>query len=347
MATETGVEPVMELINQLPQSAMKQVVVVGTFDGLHPGHLQILRSALDRGRRLSLPVAVLTFEPDPETFLNDTPPTKRRLLTREDKINILDRFGLDRVYEVPFDASFASISPEEFVSRVLLRQLHAQWVCVGFNFRFGHKRRGDTRLLQSQLEDEGVRVSILPPVKQNQEPISSTRIRNRIRAGEVERARRLLGRPYTVFETIQEGEGRGKKIGFPTLNFPIQRTIHPRVGVYMVWLGTRPRKPAVANFGYHPTVGASDEAVLEVHDLGDPPPLEPGDRTHVYFGRFLRPENHFDSVDELKQQIQKDIETAGNEFPDLERPQPLHEIPFRSRTGAASDGTRHDDGEIT
>ncbi|MFB6344591.1 MAG: riboflavin kinase, partial [bacterium] len=117
---------------------------------------------------------------------------------------------------------------------------------------------------------------------------------------------------------------------FPTLNFPLKKTLHPRLGVYAVWLGTEERFPSVANFGYHPTVGRSDEALLEVHVLNEEPDFGPGDTTHVYFGSFLRTERDFDSVDALKDQIDTDVDDARKQFNQLDKPDVV--APVQTRT---------------
>ncbi len=326
----------MKIRSELPEESSPCVLAIGTFDGLHRGHRKILRNALETGRDRSLPVAVLTFEPDPETVLNGIPPTDRRLLTREDKMTILNDLGFDLVYEVAFDRAFASQTPEHFVDEVLVERLHARVVCVGYNFRFGHDREGNTKLLRRRLRGFDIDVDVVSPVTHRGDPVSSSRIRQSVRQGRMQRARTLLGRPYTVHETLKTGEGRGRSIGFPTFNFPVTKTIHPRRGVYLVWLGTEQRRASVANFGVHPTVGSSTQALLEVHVLGEPPPYEPGERTHIYFGGFVREERDFDSVEALKQQIDRDVNEARDRFEQLDRPRPLLPGSARASGGAGS-----------
>lgn len=320
----------MEVVRGLPEAAEQQVIAIGVFDGLHRGHQAILERARTVASTHKLPAGVLTFEPPPEYVLDDEAPTERRLLTRRDKLNILNQLDFDCVYEIEFTRDFAEIPPDEFIRDVIRQRLRARAVVVGHDFRFGHRRAGDTSLLRDRLEDRGVRVHVEPSVDVDGEPVSSTRIRRLIRRGKMPEARHLLGRPYVVLETIQPGEGRGQTIGFPTLNFPLTRTIHPRQGVYLVWLGTEERVPGVANFGHHPTVGPSDDPVLEVHALNDPPSLETGDETHVYFEAFVRSETSFDSVEALKDQIERDVEQARDRFSRLEPPPSMGAGPARS-----------------
>jgi riboflavin kinase/FMN adenylyltransferase len=199
--------------------------------------------------------------------------------------------------------------------------LNARSVHVGFNFRFGHKRQGDTELLREKLNEAGVELSVKDPVELNGETVSSTTIRELVRSGDVEDARRYLGRPYVTRESLQPGQGRGRSIGFPTFNFPLRRTIHPRRGVYTVWLqDDETLYQAVANFGRHPTVGEAEQPLLEVHVLESPPDLSPGDVACVHFGSFIREEKEFESIDRLKNQIDEDVDEARSDHDVLESP---------------------------
>jgi len=266
---------------------------------------------------------VLTFDPDPVFFFRSMPVTDRKILTRHDKNAILNDLGFDVVYEIQFDEEFASTTPREFVDAILLDRLRADSVHVGFNFRFGLKRKGDTEQLQKLLEEYGTTLTVQDPVEVDGETVSSSKIRELIRGGNVEEARGLLGRSYVAYEVLRTGDGRGSEIGFPTFNFPMQRTLHPCPGVYTVWLEADRLYPAVANFGRHPTVGDAEQPLLEVHVLDTPPELEPGAEAHVHFGSFLRDEEEFDSVKELKEQISTDVREARRHHENLVEPQPI------------------------
>lgn len=315
-------------VRGLPEEPVdrKQSLALGTFDGLHTGHRAILETALESARESDRCAGVLTFEPDPVMVFGNVASTERRLLTRKDKLAILEGLGFDKVYEVNFDRNFASTPPEAFVRTVLLDRLNAGSVHVGFNFRFGSKRKGDTSLLRDLLEEDGASLTVQEPVELDGKTVSSSTIRERVRRGDVRSARQFLGRPYLVYETLRRGDGRGRKIGFPTFNFPLRRTLHPRPGVYAVWLETGGLYPAVANFGRHPTVGALEEPLLEVHVLGSPPELEPGDEAHVHLGARIRDETEFDSVDELKERIAKDVERAEQLHEELDDPDPIESV---------------------
>ncbi|MGM0380956.1 MAG: riboflavin biosynthesis protein RibF [bacterium] len=313
----------MKVYDHFPDHTSPRSLVLGTFDGLHIGHYRIISEAKKAAGELDIPLAVFTFDPSPEEFFNNIPPSRRRLLTRYDKLNIINDLSVDVVYELEFDETFMNRPPEEFVEDILLRKLEARVLCVGYDFKFGSRRSGDTELLQA-YRSENLEVIIVPPVTLYDEPVGSSRIRRLLRSGDMQRANELLARPYVARETFQPGHGRGKKLGFPTMNFSFNRTIHPPSGVYLVWLGRELRQPGVANVGVHPTVEELDEPIIEVHTLGTPPELEPGDIRHIYFEKYCRPEEKFTSLEELKRVMNRDVEKAKEEFNRLEKPDIIH-----------------------
>ncbi len=287
-----------------------QSLAVGTFDGLHPGHLAVLKRALEESVRQGLRPAVLTFRPEPELVLTDSKPTERRLLNLDDKQTLLRNLGFRAIYEVEFTREFASWSPERF-GNWLVEEGNARHVSVGYDFRYGHRRRGTTDQLSNQLQGSGSGVSVAEPVSVDDEPVSSSTIRQTLREGEPDRAAELMSRPYTVRGTIQTGDGRGGTIGFPTMNLPIEDTLHPRRGVYLVRAGPHLEEFGVANFGRRPTVDSDGDFVLEVHLLDPERVWEPGDRIRVSLTDFLRPEKEFSSVEELTEQIERDVRRAN------------------------------------
>ncbi len=304
----------MQFLNGRPSPAEKRVVALGTFDGLHRGHLSLLKLALQTADELDARPVVLTFEPEPETFFSEVDPAQRRLLTKRDKISIINDLGFDDCYFLQFDQELANMVPEDFFDEILLGQLNTRGLVAGFNYQFGRKRQGNTADLQELASKAGLDFRTCRPVKHEGRTVSSSWIRSLIESGRVEKARTLLTRPYTVFETVRSGRKIGSRIGFPTVNFRLENTIQPRCGIYIVWLGTTERQPAVANFGVAPTFKSIEEPLLEVHQLTGKPDLTAGDQTHVYFEKFLRPEADFESREELVKAIDKDVQQAKKYF---------------------------------
>jgi riboflavin kinase/FMN adenylyltransferase len=303
-----------------PDRTTPEVLVIGTFDGLHRGHRYLISRARESTEQAGCPLGVMTFNPDPEFVLSGADPTERRILRRGDKMAILSDMDVDHVYEIPFDEEFSRVTAEEFIEEYLVETLDLNKLCVGDNFRFGRDRNGSAEMLRNQLGRRNIDVDVVGPLEDEGQVVSSTRIREAIRDGRMEMARELLGRPYITHESVREGEGRGREIGFPTFNFAVDHTIHPAMGVYSVWLGNRELEPAVANFGRRPTVSGDDSPVLEVHCLDQPPSLSVGDRSHVYFVEHLREEVDFDGIDALQQQIEEDVRAARNSLESQPRP---------------------------
>lgn len=314
----------MEIFDFLPDFSRPRVVVLGTFDGLHIGHRRIIQEGLKLSNKFYIPLTILTFHPSPEEFFENVAPYQRRLLTRYDKLNIINNLEVDVVCELAFDEKIMKQTPEQFIEEILLGHLQARVLCVGYDFKFGYDRRGNTELIKS-YRSGSLEVKIVPPVKLKGEPVGSSRARSLIRTGDLGKASELLGRPYTALETHQKGRGRGKSLGFPTLNFSFKQTIRPRFGVYLVWLGRVRRQPAVANFGIHPTMDELDEPVIEIHTLGQPPEVSHGEKMHIYFEQFCRREENFSSREKLQERMAEDVEKAKNLFEQLDKPKIIHE----------------------
>lgn len=311
----------MDILTSLPDDSEPRLLILGTFDGLHRGHQKVISQGLKRAEEEGLPSTVVTFDPEPEAYFEDIPPGQRRLLTREDKLNIINDLGIDSCVELEFSAEFAELEPAEFVKSILIEKLNAAVICAGFNYNFGARGQGTTSQLRDLASTEGFELELCPPVEFAGRPVSSSRIRNLIKRGKMQPARDLLTRPYTVYETAQAGRARGRELGFPTLNFTLTGTIRPCPGVYLTWLGTKKRRPAVANYGSTPTFEGRSEPLLEVHVIDREPELGVGDRTHVYFEKFQRQEMEFDSATKLVEQIEEDVELARSYFAEHSSPE--------------------------
>uniref|UniRef100_B8HX51 Riboflavin biosynthesis protein n=1 Tax=Cyanothece sp. (strain PCC 7425 / ATCC 29141) TaxID=395961 RepID=B8HX51_CYAP4 len=289
------------------------ILALGNFDGVHRGHQQVIASLQD----LDIEAAYLTvvaFDPHPQEFFTGKP---RLLLTPpEEKGQVLARLGVDQLVLLPFNERLASLSPQDFVEEVLVRQLQAKAISVGFNFCFGYQRAGTTEDLVAIATPAGVRVTIVPPQQFEQERISSSAIRKFLAEGAVERANQLLGRPYTLIGRVIGGDRRGRQLGFPTANLELPANkFLPQPGVYAVRVtgdGLGQQQFGVMNLGCRPTVQGTGTAV-EVHLLDWSGDLY-GQSLTVYLEKFLRPEQRFPSLEALQAQIRVDCQTARHLF---------------------------------
>lgn len=292
-------------------------LAIGMFDGVHLGHRAVIESAVQSARRSGGLAAVLTFWPHPSALFRPESPT-RLLQDAPTKLRVLQTLGVDAIVTQPFTPELAQLSGEDFLPWLKRQLPHLAAIYVGENFRFGRGRAGDVALLVASARAVGVSVFSAPRVNFDGEPISSTRIRALLEAGEIEAANALLGYTYFATGTVTPGKRLGRTIGFPTLNVPWSPTLRPRYGVYAVRIsgtGAKPTAPlaAVANYGLRPTVEQSTEPRLEVHVLGSCP-LGEGDAVTVEWLRFLRPEMKFNGLEELRAQIARDRDAAAAFF---------------------------------
>jgi riboflavin kinase/FMN adenylyltransferase len=288
---------------------------IGIFDGVHLGHRAVIEAAVQSARHSGGVSIVLTFDPHPSVVLNPANPT-RMILDLPAKREKLGQLGLDAIVVQPFTRDFAAITAEDFVPYIKRYLPRLSGIYVGENFRFGRARRGDVAMLVAEGRRHGIAVFSAPRVNLDGEPISSTRIRERILEGDMKGAAALLGYVYTAAGTVVHGKHLGRTIGFPTLNLGWSPDLRPLYGVYAVrvngaksygWL------PAVANYGLRPTVEETQEPRLEIHML-ETCPYHAGDPVAVEWVRFLRPEKKFGGIAELRGQIAKDVAEARAEF---------------------------------
>jgi riboflavin kinase/FMN adenylyltransferase len=295
-------------------------LAIGVFDGVHLGHKAVIESAVFSARRSAASTrsgqggvsGVLTFDPHPSRLFRPEDPT-RLIMPIETKTAMLHEVGVDCVIRKHFDFAFASIPAEAFLGELKKALPSLKSIYVGENFRFGQKRTGDVATLIASGRALGLGVFSAERIKHNGEPISSTRIRRELEAGEVASANDLLGYNYTATGVVVGGEKLGRKLGFPTLNLPWQPECLPRFGVYFVRfrpLGTQQWLTGVANYGVKPTVADDAQApALEIHAL-EGTDLDQSDTIEAEWLHFIRPEQKFDGVDALKAQIEKDCVTA-------------------------------------
>ena len=274
-------------------------VAVGEFDGVHLGHREVMRGA----------ETVLTFEPHPRAVV--APEKAPKLITPLDtKIDLIAGLGVRELVVIPFDGAFASQSPQGFIDDVLVQQLGAAKVSVGENFRFGHRARGDVALLRTQ---DAFETRVVELVQGDGGVISSSHIRELIAAGEVERAAACLGSPFQLRGTVAHGDKRGRTLGFPTANLvPDPALIYPGHGVYACRAaveldGAWQWWPAATNVGVRPTFVTGRGLLVEAFLLGFDGDLYGRELRLVFLSR-LRGELRFDSVEELVEQMERDVE---------------------------------------
>ncbi len=281
------------------------VVTLGTFDGVHRGHQALLKRARERARARGIESAALTFRKPPRNYLGTPKPL---LLPPEKKLELLGRF-VERVVVLDFPR-VREWSPREFVEAVLVRDLHAQVVVVGENFRFGRDRRGDESTLRTLGKELGFEVEVVESVRVDGEVVSSTAIRRAIRAGEVERAARLLGRPPQLWGRVVPGSGQGRRLGFPTANLSVDpEMLVPAEGIYAAWALFRGEKrPGALYIGRRPTLGEGEALSVEVYIVGLPEETSLyGVELEVQLLARIREDRRFDSLEALKAQIARDV----------------------------------------
>jgi riboflavin kinase / FMN adenylyltransferase len=301
------------VISDLSKANTPTAIALGNFDGIHRGHQRVIAPVV--GNTENLVPTVLTFNPHPQEFFTGT---ARLLLTPiAEKVAQLEALGVQQLVLLPFDREIAKLAPQEFMQQILLDRLQAHSISVGFNFRFGCQRCGSVEDLKAMWGDRLHIVSeqLMHDVCDAGDPsirISSSAIRQALEQGEIDTARSLLGRSYSLIGKVVTGQQMGRKLGFPTANLRLHpQKFLPRDGVYAVQvlqLGDRPL-PAVMNIGMRPTVTGDRDRTVEVHLLNWDGDLYDRELC-VNLVKFLRPEQKFESLEALKQQITIDCELA-------------------------------------
>ncbi|RHW17976.1 bifunctional riboflavin kinase/FAD synthetase [Sphingomonas gilva] len=285
------------------------IVALGNFDGFHRGHQAVVGRAVERARAEGRPAIVATFDPHPvRHFAPHVPPF--RLTTLDQRERLFAEAGADAMLVFDFDDDLAGLSAEAFVTERIVGVIGAAGVVTGEDFTFGHKRGGDVAVLAELGRRHGFSTDAIPPVSDDHGPISSSRIRDALKAGEPHEAARLLTRPFAVEGVVQHGDKRGRAIGYPTANIDMGPYLRPRYGIYAVrgTLADGRVLDGAANLGIRPTFDPPKE-LLEPYffdfsgDLYD-------QRIEVELIEFLRPEARFDSLEALAAQMAQDCDRA-------------------------------------
>ena len=300
-------------LQDLPESARGAAIAVGNFDGVHRGHRAVIGEAGRIAKTAGVSWAVLTFEPHPRgIFAPQTAPF--RLTPFRSKVREIAALGVDHLVVLRFSQAFSQIPAEDFVNRVIVEGLQARHVVCGYDFVFGHGRRGDGELLLHMGKDNGFGFTCVSQVVDGEgEVFSATRARGCLRNADPRGATHVLGRPFEIEGRVLTGEKRGRTIGFPTINLALNSYLRPAKGVYAVRVlieedGDTTWFDGVANIGLRPTF-AGEDVNLEAH-LFDVDRNLYGRRVRVALVDFLRPEQKFGGLEELKAQIAEDCHQA-------------------------------------
>ncbi len=296
-----------------PDISSGTVVVTGNFDGVHRGHQALFaRARAEAEQRGLIPVA-LTFDPHPRFVLANAPPPL--LTTTARRVELIQRLGMTHVFIRRFDRAFASLAPDVFVEQLLVLALHARVVIAGDNFRFGARRAGDDALLRELGPRLGFEAFTLEATDEKG-PLSSSRVRDALNAGNLREATHVLGRPHSISAAVEKGDQRGRLLGFPTANLGGVTELVPPEGVYAVAVDrdagdgeARALATGVMNIGVRPTIGGEPRRTLEVHLFDFSGDLY-GQSLRVHFIARLREERRFDGLPALKAQIARDAEEA-------------------------------------
>lgn len=286
------------------------VLTIGNFDGLHLGHKAVIEKLAQQGKLLGLPVVVIIFEPQPlEYFLGTNAPS--RLTRLREKVIQFSELPVDELVILRFNRAFANYDAENFIEQILVKQLNVKHLVIGDDFHFGKARRGNFAMLREKGKLFGFKVENTQSYQVQGLRVSSTLIRDALGDGNLKRAAKLLGRSYSICGRVAHGNKLGRTLGFPTANIQLLRKNTPVNGVFAVTMtGLNNRElHGVANVGTRPTVDGNAKVILEVH-LFDFNKEIYGHYVEVYFKHKIRDEIRFESVEQLKSQIEQDVIAA-------------------------------------
>ena len=303
---------IFKSIENIPKEEKGYSVAIGNFDGMHLGHQSVIEIARKKSNN-SL-VGVVTFEPHPRQYFKKDQPIFR-LMKSETRKRFLNSFGIDALFELPFDYSLANLSPKDFIDTVLLEKLNVKNIVVGPDFRFGKNREGSVNLLKIYQEKNKFGLHIANPLMIEGKVVSSSALREKLAKGSVTGVTKMLSRYYEIEGLVEKGFQRGRKLGFPTINIGLRNTIVPKHGVYAVFIKilTHEEKrtfKGAASIGSRPTYG-DYEPNIEVFIFDFDENLY-GENVSISLVNFIRPELKFNSEKELILQMKSDCETIEN-----------------------------------
>ncbi|MFA1820630.1 riboflavin biosynthesis protein RibF [Virgibacillus oceani] len=300
------------LREELPETA----AAIGFFDGVHKGHQKLINTAISESSKNQLESAVITFHPHPSVVLKKDKQHVQYITPLHVKKKILQQMNIDRLYIITFNEQLASLSPKEFISH-FIDGLNIKHIIGGFDYTFGHKGKGNMDLMKKQAGNR-LEVTTIDKVEMDNEKVSSTKIREFMNAGKIEKVNTLLNRPLATTGTVVKGDQRGRTIGFPTANLEInQDTLMPKPGVYAVKaLYKNEAYEGMANLGVKPTFTTGEKIpTLEVHLLDYNNDIY-GEELVIEWYQYIRDEVKFNGIDELVNQLKKDEQQTRQYFSD-------------------------------
>ena len=283
------------------------VILIGNFDGLHSGHQKLFKQAKKFKKKLNIKLGVITFDPIPKMFF-DKKIKNYRISNIDQKVSYFEKFGVDFLINKNFNKKFSKITYHKFIENILYKRLNAKYIFVSNNFRFGHKREGNVELLKNYQIKYKYKLINPKPLRKKNKIISSTLIRELLQNGDLNTANKILKRNWSIEGIVEKGRMMGKKIGFPTCNIDIKNYTAAKLGVYAVKVkinNSRKSYKGIANLGYRPTFNQK-KILLEVNIFNFSGNLY-NKKLSVQFLKFIRGEKKFNGIDELRNQIKRDL----------------------------------------
>lgn len=302
-------------VRQLNPGLESSVVTIGNFDGVHLGHQQLIQNVTREAQYFGVPSVVYTFHPHPMKVLHPERTTER-LFDLRDQQEQFEKMGIDTVIIEEFTKDFAKVTPQDFLENYIVKNLHPKTLVVGHDFTFGADRAGNIPFLEKFCAEKGIRLIIIPPFQQHNLVVSSTKIREALKDGDVEKANELLGRTYYLRGHVERGFQRGRTIGVPTANVHPDVEFVPRKGVYFTQTKIGGHSHfSITNIGINPTFHEDKKSPIKIEShIFDFDAQLYGVEVEVFLCHFHRDEKKFNGIEELKAQIQDDMNQARRYF---------------------------------
>lgn len=287
------------------------VLTIGSFDAIHIGHKKLIEETKILAGKLNATASLLTFKTHPRKILNSEK-SGATIFTLEHRIQILHQLGVQLIFIVDFTEEISNLNPKEFIDIILLRSLNCKGLVTGSDFRFGKGRSGDNTFLSNYLKPKNILFETIAPITINNMQISTTQIRVAIQNNNMKEANQLLGRSYSLLGVAQTGFGRGKKLGYPTVNIITETDITPARGVYISQIKIKNiLYPSITNVGFNPTFNNdTNKLMIETHIFVENINILPEEPVEIFFLEHIRQEQKFPDAEALRHQITKDTYIA-------------------------------------